>query len=69
MGELFLNQAISFFMIGKINMMEKQTMFGIVQKIENGKVYTIEGNSNDSCKQREYDINSEEILGYGTPKY
>lgn len=44
-------------------------MFGIVQKIENGKVYTIEGNSNDSCKQREYDINSEEILGYGTPKY
>ena len=29
--------------------MEYQTMFGIVEKVENGKVYTIEGNSNDSC--------------------
>ena len=42
---------------------------GIVEKVENGRVYTIEGNSNDSCKQRDYDINSEEIQGYGTPIY
>lgn len=42
---------------------------GIVEKTENGKVYTIEGNSNDSCKQNEYDINSSVILGYGTPMY
>lgn len=49
--------------------MEKQTMFGIVEKVENGKVYTIEGNSNDRCCQREYDINSPDILGYGIPMY
>lgn len=42
---------------------------GIVEKVENGKVYTIEGNSNDSCCRREYDIDSLDILGYGTPMY
>ncbi len=42
---------------------------GIVKNVENGKVYTIEGNSNDSCKERSYDINSPEIQGYGTPMY
>lgn len=43
---------------------------GIVEKSENGKVYTIEGNSNnDTCRQKEYDINSTVILGYGTPLY
>ncbi len=43
---------------------------GIVEKCENGKVYTIEGNtSKDSCKAKEYDINSSVILGYGTPMY
>lgn len=43
---------------------------GIVEKAENGKVYTIEGNiKGDMCKQNEYDINSSVILGYGTPMY
>lgn len=43
---------------------------GIVEKVENGTVYTIEGNtSGDSCKQKEYSINSNVILGYGTPMY
>lgn len=42
---------------------------GIVEKVENGRVYTIEGNSNDSCCRRDYDINSLDILGYGTPMY
>lgn len=43
---------------------------GIVEKSENGKVYTIEGNSNDDmCRQKEYDINSSVIFGYGTPIY
>lgn len=43
---------------------------GIVEKVENDKVYTIEGNSNgDTCRQKEYDINSSVILGYGTPMY
>ena len=49
--------------------MEYQPMFGIVEKVENGKVYTIEGNSNDSCAERNYDINISVIVGYGTPMY
>lgn len=42
---------------------------GIVKCVENGRVYTIEGNSGDSCKERDYDLNSNEIRGYGTPMY
>lgn len=43
---------------------------GIVDKCENGTVYTIEGNTRgDICKQKEYAINSSDILGYGTPMY
>ena len=43
---------------------------GIVDKVEDGKVYTIEGNTRgDVCKQNKYDINSSDILGYGTPMY
>ncbi len=43
---------------------------GIVEKTENSTIFTIEGNtSNDVCKQNEYNINSSDILGYGTPAY
>jgi len=42
---------------------------GIVEKVENGTVYTIEGNSSDSCRQRRYSIGYYEILGYGVPIY
>jgi len=42
---------------------------GIVEKTENGKVYTIEGNSGNECEQREYNANSSVIMGYGTPIY
>lgn len=38
---------------------------GIVEKCENGMVYTIEGNSGDRVKQNTYDINSISIMGYG----
>lgn len=38
---------------------------GIVEKVENGRVYTIEGNSDDSCRQRSYPLGDYEILGYG----
>lgn len=40
---------------------------GIVQKIENGVVYTIEGNSGDSCRVNQYPVGYYEILGYGVP--
>ena len=38
---------------------------GIVQRVENGIVYTIEGNSGDSCRQNQYPVGHYEILGYG----
>lgn len=38
---------------------------GIVQKVENGRVYTVEGNSNDSVRQNSYPVGDNEILGYG----
>ena len=42
---------------------------GIVEKCENGIVYTIEGNSGDSCRQNQYHVGHYEILGYGVPAY
>lgn len=42
---------------------------GIVTKVEDGYVYTTEGNSGDSCAQRRYRIGYYEILGYGIPAY
>ncbi len=42
---------------------------GIVEKVENGTVYTVEGNSGDTCKQNSYSIGNSVIYGYGTPAY
>lgn len=38
---------------------------GIVEKVENGRVYTVEGNSGDQCRQRSYPVGDYEIYGYG----
>ena len=38
---------------------------GIVARVEDGRVYTIEGNTSDSCRERSYPIGHYEILGYG----
>ena len=38
---------------------------GIVARVENGRVYTIEGNSGDKCRQQSYPIGYYEIYGYG----
>ena len=40
---------------------------GIVEKVENGTVYTVEGNSRDMCRQKQYALGSGVILGYGMP--
>ena len=40
---------------------------GIVEKVENGIVYTVEGNSRDMCRQKQYSLGSSVILGYGMP--
>lgn len=42
---------------------------GIVEKVENGRIYTIKGNSGDSCRQNSYPVGYYEIYGYGTPAY
>ena len=42
---------------------------GIVEKVENGLVYTVEGNSGDSCRENRYAVGHYEIYGYGTPAY
>lgn len=42
---------------------------GIVEKCENGIVYTVEGNSGDACKQNQYSVGSSSIYGYGVPAY
>ena len=42
---------------------------GIVEKVENGIVYTVEGNSGDPCRQNQYPVGYYEILGYGVPAY
>ena len=42
---------------------------GIVERVENGTVYTVEGNSGDACRQNSYSIGSSVIYGYGIPAY
>lgn len=42
---------------------------GIVWKVENGMVQTIEGNSSDQCQSNIYVIGSSVIYGYGIPEY
>lgn len=38
---------------------------GIVERVENGRVYTIEGNSNDMVRRNSYPVGYGEIKGYG----
>lgn len=42
---------------------------GLVERVENGKVYTIEGNSNNMVRRCTYDITASNIVGYGRPRY
>lgn len=42
---------------------------GIVQKVESGIVYTVEGNSGDSCSINQYPVGHYEILDYRMPQY
>ncbi len=38
-------------------------------EVENGIVYTVEGNSGDSVRVNQYPVGHYEILGYGIPQY
>ena len=42
---------------------------GIVQKVENGIVYTVEGNFGESVRINQYSVGHYEILSFGVPQY
>lgn len=42
---------------------------GIVEKVEGGKVHTIEGNTSNKVARRSYSLTSTYIMGYGRPKF
>ncbi len=42
---------------------------GIVAKVENGIIWTIEGNSGDACRMNQHPVGEYVIMGYGCPKY
>ena len=40
---------------------------GIVEKVEDGLVFTIEGNTGDKCAERRYTVGRAPIYGFGHP--
>lgn len=42
---------------------------GIVEKVVDNTIYTIEGNSGDQCAERMYAAGYYEVLGFGVPQY
>ena len=36
-----------------------------IEKVENGKVFTIEGNSKNEVREKSYNLSSKSIYGYG----
>ena len=42
---------------------------GIVEKVDNGMIYTVEGNSGDACRERMCPEQHYEIFGYGVLRY
>ena len=42
---------------------------GIVEKVEDGQIYTVEGNSGDHCVENHYYLGSAPVYGIGLPLY
>ena len=42
---------------------------GIVDRVEDGIVYSIEGNANDRCIENSHYLGASPIYGYGCPAY
>ena len=42
---------------------------GIVTKVDDSNVYTVEGNSGDAVKTHGYSLSNKKIAGYGRPRY
>ena len=47
----------------------KPSHVGYVYKVDDNKVYTIEGNSDNQVKKHSYNLESNKIFGYGRPDY
>lgn len=47
----------------------KYNHVGIVDYVSGGRVYTIEGNSSDTVREKNYSLSYSCIEGYGTPRY
>ncbi len=43
----------------------KPNHVGIVTKVQNGRIYTVEGNSSDAVREKDYAANSDHIFGFG----
>ena len=65
-GGLPARGKIIFFCKGNKN---DSTHVGIVTKVEGNKVYTVEGNTSNTVRERSYDTNNPRILGYASPNY
>lgn len=46
-----------------------QDHVGLVEKVDGGYVYTIEGNSGNAVGRQKYRVGYYEIYGYGVPNY
>ena len=73
-GDLHLvhGDIIFFDWIDKITKVRngKPDHVGIVEKVDNNIIYTIEGNtSGDMVKEEKYNVGTSVIKGYGTPNY
>lgn len=42
---------------------------GIVEKVADGQIYTIEGNTDDQCRENRYNLRFAPIYGFGMPLY
>lgn len=48
---------------------DKPTHVGYVYKVDDKKVYTVEGNTGNAVKKHSYTLDSKKIYGYGLPRY
>ena len=47
----------------------ESTHTGLVEYVKDGVLHTIEGNTSDAVKRRQYDLNDTYIVGYAAPDY
>ena len=61
--------AVALFQVGNVGGQPHWSWYSFNSRVENGVVYTVEGNSGDSCRQNTYSVGHYEIWGYAAPIY